>query len=68
MVICESYVFEFSVSKDMKSMFHKKKGGNREGSGTLCLALIVEDLKICFEHGRVITTLNTIKHYISFLV
>ena len=34
MVICGSTVFEFSVSKDMKSMFHGKKGGNREGSGT----------------------------------
>ena len=25
---------EFSVSKDMKSMLHRKGGGNREGSGT----------------------------------
>jgi hypothetical protein len=32
MVICESYMFEFSVSKDMKSMPHRKGGGNREGS------------------------------------
>ena len=34
MVICGSYMFEFSVSKDMKSMLHQKGGGNREGSGT----------------------------------
>ena len=33
MVICGSYVFEFSVSKDMKSMPHMKEGGIREGSG-----------------------------------
>ena len=34
MVACGSYMFEFSVSKDMKSMRHRKRGGNREGSGT----------------------------------
>ena len=34
MVICGSYKFEFCVSKDMKSMFHKKGGGSREGSDT----------------------------------
>ena len=34
MLICGSYMFEFSVSKDMVSMFHMKGGGNREGSGT----------------------------------
>jgi hypothetical protein len=35
MVICGSYMYEFSVNKDMKSMLHKKRGGNREGSDTL---------------------------------
>ena len=34
MVICESYVFEFSVSKNMKSMLHNKEGGSRESSST----------------------------------
>ena len=34
MVICGSYMFEFSVSEDMKSISHMKGGGNREGSGT----------------------------------
>jgi hypothetical protein len=34
MVICGSYMFEFGVSKDMKSMLHKKGGGNMESSDT----------------------------------
>ena len=33
MVICGSYMFEFSVSKDMKKWYNKG-GGSREGSGT----------------------------------
>ena len=28
----------------------------------LCLKLIVKELKISIEHGRVVTTLNIIKH------
>ena len=35
MVICGSYMFEFGVSKDMKNKWYKKRGGHREGSGTL---------------------------------
>ena len=34
MLICGTYMFEFSVSKDMKSMLHKKRGGSMEDSGT----------------------------------
>jgi hypothetical protein len=34
MVIRESYMFTFNVSKDMKFMIHKKGGGNLKGSGT----------------------------------
>ena len=33
MVICGSYMFEFSVSIPMKSMLYRK-GGGREGNGT----------------------------------
>ena len=33
MVICGSYMFKFSVSKDMKKR-HNKRGGSKEGSGT----------------------------------
>ena len=35
MIIHGSYMFEFSLSKDMISMLHKKEGGSREGSGTV---------------------------------
>jgi hypothetical protein len=34
MLICGSYMFEFSVSKDMKKKGHNKGSGSREGSGT----------------------------------
>ena len=34
----------------------------------LCLTLIIRELKFSVEHDRVITTLYTIKHYISCLV
>ena len=34
MVICGSYMFDFSVSKDMKSMLHMKGVDNKEGSNT----------------------------------
>ena len=34
MVVCGSYMFEFSVSKDMKIRGYNKGGGSREGSGT----------------------------------
>ena len=33
MAICGSYMFEFSVSKDIKKRYNKG-GGSREGSGT----------------------------------
>jgi hypothetical protein len=35
MIICRSYIFEFSVSKNMKKeKGYNKEGGRREGSGT----------------------------------
>ena len=34
----------------------------------LCLPRIIKELKINVEHDRVVTTLNIIKHYISYLV
>jgi hypothetical protein len=34
MVICANYMFEFSVSKDMKKKWYNEGGGSREGSGT----------------------------------
>ena len=35
-------------------------------AGNLCPTLITNELKISVEQGRMITTLNIIKHYISF--
>jgi hypothetical protein len=34
----------------------------------LCLTLIIKELKISVEQDRVVRTLNTIKHQISYLV
>jgi hypothetical protein len=34
MVICGSYMFEFSVSILVKSMLRRKGGGSKEGNGT----------------------------------
>jgi hypothetical protein len=34
----------------------------------LCQRLIIKELKFSVEHDRVVTTLNTIKHQISYLV
>jgi len=34
MVICGSYMFDFSVSILVKSMLHMKGGGSKEGNGT----------------------------------
>ena len=33
-----------------------------------CLTLIIKELNISVEHERVVTTLNIIKHLISYLV
>ena len=34
----------------------------------LCLTLIVKELEVSVEQGRLVTTLKIIKHYISYLV
>jgi hypothetical protein len=34
----------------------------------LCLTLIIKELKFSVDHDRVVTTLKTIKHKISYLV
>jgi hypothetical protein len=65
MVICESYVHEFSVSKDMKKTNNDKR--RREvavgkAAAHLCLRVIIKELRISVEHDRVVTTLNIIKH------
>ena len=61
MVICESYMFEFSVNKDMKKSDIKDVAVGKVAAH-FCLTLITKELKISVEHGRVVTTLNVIKH------
>jgi hypothetical protein len=67
MVICGSHMHKFSVSEDMT----KKKVNNDKRRRDmvvgkvvehLSLTLIIKELKFSFEHDRVVTTLNTIKH------
>jgi hypothetical protein len=66
MVICGSYMFEFSVSKDMKKKFNNDKRREEVVVGKvaahLCLTLIIKRLKISVEQDRVVTTLDIIKH------
>ena len=68
MVICESYMFEFIFSNDRTNIYIIREVARGKVSSHLCLALIVKELKIGVEHGRVVTTLNVIKHKISYLV
>ena len=48
--------------------WYNKGGDSRKGSGTVMSKLIVNELKISVEQGRVVTTLNIIKHWISYLM
>jgi hypothetical protein len=59
MVICGSYMFEFSVDKDMKDY---KNNNDKRRISTYLLTLIVKGLKISVEQGRVVKALNIIKH------
>ena len=52
-------MFEFSVSKDMKKRITMIRG---EFQLAYLLTLIVKESKISIEQGRVVTTLNLIKH------
>ena len=48
MVICGSYMHEFSVSKDMKkriTMIKEKGGGNREGGDALMSNINYQKIK-----------------------
>ena len=58
MVICASYMFEFGVDKAMKKRINNDERRNLAH----LLALLVKVLKISLEQGRVVTTLNVIKH------
>ena len=62
MIICRSYMFKFRVSKDMEKKDMTREVATWKVTSHLCLTLIVKKLKINIEHGRVLTTLNIIKH------
>ena len=65
MVICKSYMHEFSVNK-YKFFFdndkRRKEVAVEKVEVHLCLTLIIKELKISVEHDKMITTLNIIKH------
>jgi hypothetical protein len=54
-------MFEFSVSKAMKKGY-TKGGAVEKVAAHLCLKIIVKELKISVEQGKVVTTLNIINH------
>ena len=54
-------MFEFSVSKDMKLNKNDKRRIPTYLLANL-LTLIIKELKISVEQGRMVTTLNIIKH------
>ena len=62
MVICESYMFELTVSKDMKKKDIIREVAAGKVAAHLCLIFNVNKLKTSVEHGRVVVTLNIIKH------
>jgi hypothetical protein len=66
MVMCGSYMHEFSVSKDIKKKFNNDKRRREVAVGKvaahLCLTLIIKELRFSVEQDSVVTTLNIIKH------
>ena len=55
-------MFEFSVSEDMGGKIHNDKRRIPTYFLACLLTLIVKELKISVEKGRVVKTLNIIKH------
>jgi hypothetical protein len=62
MVIYGSYMFEFSVGKDMAKKDITWEVAVGKIATHLYLTLIAKELKISVEQSRVVTTLNIIKH------
>jgi hypothetical protein len=65
MVLCGSYMHEFSVSKDMGKKINNDKRRKEVAIGQvvrhgICLTLIIKESKISVEHDRVVKTLNLI--------
>jgi hypothetical protein len=61
MVMCGTYMFESSVSKDMNKKDIIREVVVGKVAACLCLTLIVKGLKISVKQGGVVTTLNIIK-------
>ena len=59
MVSCGRYMSKFSVSKNMEI---KVNNNGKRRTLAYLLTLLVEEVKINVEQGRVITTWNIIKH------
>ena len=55
-------MFKFSVSKDMKREDIIREVAVEKVVAHLCVTLIIKRVKISAEYGRVVTTLNIIKH------
>ena len=55
-------MFEFSVSKDMRKKDIIREVVVGKVAAHFCLILIVKEMKISVEQGRLVTTLNMIKH------
>ena len=55
-------MFGFRVSKHVKKNDIIREVARGKVATHLCLTLIVKELKIIVEQGRVVTTLNIIKH------
>jgi len=62
MVIYGNYMFEFNINKDMKKEYNKGSGTYMSVAAHISLTLFVKELKINVEQGRVVTSLNIIKH------
>jgi hypothetical protein len=71
MVTSGNYMHGFNVSKDVKKNNNDKRRKEiaiGKVVAHLCLTLIIKGLKISVEQDRVVTPLNIIKHYVSYLV
>ena len=55
-------MFEFSVSKNMKKKDIIREVAVGKVATHVCLTLSIKKLKISVDHGRMVTTLNIIKH------
>jgi hypothetical protein len=60
-------MFGFSDSKDMEYIYKIREAVIGKVATHLCLRLIVKELKISVEHGRVVRTLNIIFCVVTYL-